>query len=793
MKSLFHTKSASGYLRIVLFLFFTLPAVVQAQFTYTINNGAISITITGYTGPSGAVVIPNTINGYNVTSIGNDAFFEITSLTSVAIPAGVTNIGNDAFHYCSGLTDVTIPDGVTNIGQNAFAYCTSLTGVTIPDSVVSIGDGAFAECGSLDNVKISDGVTTIADSAFMGCGLTNLVIPNSVTNIQGFAFFGCPLASLTIPSHVTSIGEEAFFSCTNLTGITIPGSVTSLGQRAFASCLNLASAYFLGNAPFDDGTAFTSDRNATVYYLPGTFGWGATFGSVPTMEGTPPYQFTWVTNNNSITITGYTGPGGVVAIPATINGYGVTDIGQEAFAENTNLTSITIFNGVTNIEFSAFSSCISLTNVVLPNSIVSIGDESFIDCSSLIAIRIPNSVTSIGDSAFASCTSLGSITIPNSVTHIGVDTFSIGVDTFSFCTNMTNIIVNAGNPVYSSLNGVLFDKAGDTLLECPSGLTNRIYHIPDGVVTMTEDAFFYCQNLASVTIPGSLTNIIGPPFYDCANLTDIGISTTNPAYCVMNDVLFDKAKSTLIQYPPGLVNDSYTIPDSVTTIQGDAFSFCANLVSITIPNGVTSIGWGEFQGCSSLAGIIIPNGVTNIPVAAFENCSSLTSVVIPNSVTSIGFWAFQGCSSLTNIIIPASVTDIGFLAFLDCSNLTAAYFQGNAPADGGGAFGGTPAIVYYLPGTFGWGTTYGNVPTALWFQPQPQVLAFEPSFGMKNNQFSFTISWATNASVIVQACTNLTNPNWILVATNAMSNGTNYFSDPQSANYPYRFYRVSAP
>jgi hypothetical protein len=288
VKSLFHTKSASGYLRIVLFLFFTLPAVVQAQFTYTINNGAISITITGYTGPSGAVVIPNTINGYNVTSIGNDAFFEITSLTSVAIPAGVTNIGNDAFHYCSGLTDVTIPDGVTNIGQNAFAYCTSLTGVTIPDSVVSIGDGAFAECGSLDNVKISDGVTTIADSAFMGCGLTNLVIPNSVTNIQGFAFFGCPLTSLTISSHVTSIGQEAFFSCTNLTSIMFPGSVTGIGQRAFASCIGLTSAYFLGNAPSADVTVFNG-APATVYYLPGTTGWGSTFGGAPTRAWFLPY------------------------------------------------------------------------------------------------------------------------------------------------------------------------------------------------------------------------------------------------------------------------------------------------------------------------------------------------------------------------------------------------------------------------------------------------------------------------------------------------------------------------
>jgi hypothetical protein len=93
----------------------------------------------------------------------------------------------------------------------------------------------------------------------------------------------------------------------------------------------------------------------------------------------------------------------------------------------------------------------------------------------------------------------------------------------------------------------------------------------------------------------------------------------------------------------------------------------------------------------------------------------------------------------------------------------------------------------------GWGATFGGVLTALWYQPQPQVLSFEPSFGMQNNQFGFTISWATNVSVIVQACTNLANPAWIPVATNALSNGTNYFSDTQWTNYPSRFYRVSGP
>ena len=843
-----------------------LPAAVQAQFNYITNDG--TITITGYTGPGGAVVIPAETNGYpvtdisdyafylssvtkvsipgsvtsignyafsdcfsltsvtmgnNVTSIGLEAFFQCVKLTDVAIPNSVVSIGYQAFTYCSQLTNIIIPDSVTNIGSFAFRSCSSLTDEIIPDSVISIGSGPFADCTSLTNITvctsnpayssangilfdktqatiiqypngltndcytIPNDVTNIGDSAFYGSSLTMVVIPNSVETIGAGAFDLClNLTSVALSSGLTTIGEDAFYECNSLTNIIIPASVTTIGDHAFAYSFGPVSAYFEGNAPPDDGTVFYDDPT-TVYYLPGTTGWGATFGGVPAVEETTPDdEFIWVTNNDdlSITLMGYTGSNDVVVIPDTINGYAVASIGMNAFVENTSLTSVTIPNSVTNIGDEAFNACTNLTSVILPDSIITIGSESFGGCISLASITIPNSVTTIGAGGFDSCTRLNSITIPNSVANIGPFTFEN-------CVSMTNISVNADNPDYSSLNGVLFDKVQDALLAYPSGLTNSAYTIPNSVTTVQEDAIVACANLAGIIIPGSVTNIIGT-FIDCTGLTNIWVNPTNPAYSSLAGVLFDKAQDTLLQYPQGLANTTYSIPNSVTTIQGYAFSLCSHLVSITIPNSVTSIGWGEFLQCTSLASVAIPNGVTNIPNYAFYYCGSLTNVVIPDSVTSIGLQAFLGCSSLTNIIIPASVTSIEDMAFSDCGNLTSAYFQGNAPAGGGGAFDEDPATVYYLPGTTGWGTTYGNVPTQLWFQPQPTVLTFEPSFGVQNNQFGFTISWATNATIVVQACTNLSNPVWIPVATNALTSGTNFFTDPSWANYSSRYYRISA-
>jgi hypothetical protein len=468
-------------------------------------------------------------------------------------------------------------------------------------------------------------------------------------------------------------------------------------------------------------------------------------------------QFSYTVNNQTVTITGYTGTSGVVAIPSTIEGLPVTSIGSQAFSG---------IDGIT-------------------------------------AVMIPNSVTSIGSGAFSSCPSLTEVTIANSVT-------SIGAFAFDNCRSLTNILVDPLNPAYSSVDGVLLNQSQTTLLECPGGKVGR-YTIPNSVTSIAGIAFGSCTRLTEVMIPNSVTNIVGGyVFAKCFSLTNILVDPLNPAYSSADGVLFNQSQTTLVEYPAGKVG-SYTVPDSVTSIGPDSFTWCTNVNAVVIPNGVTnigdhlfahclsmtnvtlgrvtSIGIEAFIGCYNLTNVTIPNSVSSIGIEAFDECTSLSNVTLPNSVTSIAAFAFYICTSLTDVTIPNSVTNIGNLAFAYCTSLASVYFQGNAPGSDSSSFtSDKQATAYYLPGTTGWGSTFGGIPTALWSLPYPVIL--NKSLGVQSNQFCFTVLWATNLFVVVEASPNLTNPIWSPLVTNSLVGGLFYFNDPQWTEYPSRFYRV---
>ena len=249
--------------------------------------------------------------------------------------------------------------------------------------------------------------------------------------------------------------------------------------------------------------------------------------------------------------------------------------------------------------------------------------------SSIKTAKIGDRVTSIGQGAFSGCSSLTSIMFDDNS-----QLTSIEVLAFSGCSSLTSI------------------------------------EMPNGVTSIGGHAFYSCRSLTSIEILDSVTSIGNGAFSGCNSLTSINVDETNETYKSIDGVLFSKDEKTLIAYPNGKSETTYTIPNCVTSIENYAFSGCSSLTSIEIPDSVTSIGEGAFNGCSSLTSIEIPNSVTSIGDWAFEYCSSLTSIEIPNGVTSIGEGAFYYCSSLTSIEIPSSVTSIGYDAFYNCGSLT---------------------------------------------------------------------------------------------------------------------------
>jgi alpha-tubulin suppressor-like RCC1 family protein len=251
-----------------------LTITAQAQFTFVTNNGAI--TITGYTGTGTVVTVPDATNGWPVTSIAGYAFPGNVSLTNVIIGAGITNIGDYAFSDCTSLAAINVD--ASNPGYS------SVDGVLFDRSQATLIQYPASKVGNY--YAIPNSVTSIGDAAFYySLGLTNIMIPNSVYSIGSASFYDCEnLLSIWIPNSVTNIGDWAFWACDSLTTVTVPASVTSVGGFAFLYCVNLNAVYFEGNAPADGGDIFDYDTGVTVYYLPGTIGWGSTFGGAPTME-----------------------------------------------------------------------------------------------------------------------------------------------------------------------------------------------------------------------------------------------------------------------------------------------------------------------------------------------------------------------------------------------------------------------------------------------------------------------------------------------------------------------------
>jgi hypothetical protein len=503
-------------------------------------------------------------------------------------------------------------------------------------------------------------------------------------------------------------------------------------------------------------------------------------------------QFTYtITTNLTVTITGYTGPGGMAVIPSSISGFPVTSIVNNAFAYS-GLTNIFFPNTLTNIAVSSrmanvFGYCLTLQaiNVDVNNPSYSSADGVLFDKSQSTLLQfpygkvgsytIPNSVTNIGEAAFAYGT-MTTVTVPDSVINIGGEAFSWcnGLSTVTLGTNLASI----GPAAFYACNLLSNIALPNSLISLGtaafefSGLTNA--SMGNQVKAISESAFQYTP-LTSFTIPAGVTEIAIGAFANCPNLQGVIIpnSVTN-----IPEGAFESSGLT-----------SVTIPDSVIYLSG--FNDCRALTNVVIGKGVTTIGAYALTGCIQLTNVTIGASVTTIEGSAFASCTGLTHFQIGSGVGTIWGYAFQYCSNLRDIIISKSVTNIGQYAFDNCPSLSGVYFEGLPPTADSTVFNGDNiSISYYLPGTPGWGPVFANRPAIPWFLPNPLILTSSLNFAPQNTGFAFVISWATNAQVVVEAAQNLPSGAWATVSTNNLTNGWSYFTDSGRTNYPKRFYRI---
>ena len=665
---------------------------VDGDFIYA---DAAKTQLVKYTGNGGEVTIPTT-----VTSIGESAFYNCGSLTSVSIVASVKNIGSSAFNNCNGLKTVTLAEGVENIADYAFSNCYVLENITIPTTIKTVGSNVFLDCENLNG-------TTSDNVIYLGTQANPYTLLLKATSTE--------IASYEINTNCKIIYQNAFMGCYNLKSLDVPDGVINIGEDAFSGVKNINYT-----GPADAGNAEEK--------------WGAEYRNA-IVVGDFIYK-----NNSQKTIVKYIGNESEVDIPI-----GVDTIGTSAFQDNTALISVAFLESVTTIEESAFYGCSNLASVSFAtgSKLASVGAYAFYDCNealfetdsygviylkngtnnrfvlvdldapSFVSYEIPQNcqvicqdafsyytdlesvsfasgsqLVGIGENAFSNCSGLTGITIPSSVE-------TIENNAFSNCFDLATVTFADGSKLASIGDGA-FERSAIQTITIPSSVTaigDEAFVSCGSLATVSfasgsklasigKEAFYNC-GLTEITIPSSVTNISKEAFRNCSSL-----ATVTFAGSLLDSIGEAAFAQTAVQ--------SIEIPSSIISIGKDAFYYCNNLATVTFAGSLlASIGESAFTRCA-LTAITIPSSVTTIGKEAFNGCSlqtisfavnsklssigenafcenNLTEVNIPNGVTTIGNEAFIRCSSLQKAIIPASVTTMGANVFCNSAEGFTAY------------------------------------------------------------------------------------------------------------------------
>ena len=764
---------------------------------------------------SGSVSIPETVtnNGteYSVTTIGESAF-KGSAVTSVYMPESITSIGTSAFSGCENLESVTLPESLTTFGSHAFSSCKSLKAIKIPSVVTTIPDRCFSGCSSLESVTIPEGVTDIGGAAFSGCNLKALTLPESlekigssafcsnsslksvnipakVKTIETQAFYGCGLTDLVIPEGVQTIGGIAFYE-NPLQKLTLPSTVTSIGGNAFRYNNNLqliicnaVTPPTLGENAFNiEITPSIKVPLASIAAYKQANGWknfSNYYGGEVVADG-----ITYRIDENGATITAAEATLAEANIPSAVefegNQYPVIKINDNVFADNTNLTAVTLPEGLVEIGTYAFKGCKNLESVAFPESLTTLGDYAFRSCKSLKVVKIPSGVTVIPSSCFSECSSLESVTIPEGVTTIEAAAFrSCNLNALTLPESLTTL----GSETFRSCKSL---KA----VKIPSGVTaipERCFSacsslesvtIPEGVTTIGSEAFFYSK-IKELILPSTVAEIGRSAYYRIQSIVcnavippvlgdnAFGSSVKDIKVPLQSIASYRKTygwkdfsnyygeemnadgitywineKEAMVAVAEAALTEANILSSvefegnqyAVIKINDNVFAGNTNLTAVTLPEGLVEIGNSAFSGCQNFESVTLPESLTTFGYDAFEGCKSLRAVKIPSGVTAIPSSCFYECSSLESVTIPEGVTAIGSSAFALC-NINTLILPSTVAKIDSGAFSSNPlqSVICnaVTPPMLGDGAFYSKIELSIKV-PLQSITAYRQANGWKD-------------------------------------------------------------
>ena len=536
-----------------------------------------------------------------------------------------------------------------------------ITKVIIQEGITEIGDFAFSGCDLMKEIAIPDTVTKIGSYAFCGCSsLDSVNIPDSVTRIGDYSFYECSsLNEVILPQYLREIDDYTFYGCNNLNYISIPDSVCTIGKGAFA-CSGLTAVELSDNITMIDWYAFSNTMLTSITLPAGII---SEEFNINAFDGCMQLVEIKVDENNCSFFS---------------DSYGVLYADSRCLWAPKNLSgSYEVVEGTETIERYAFSGCTELSNLVLPYSLEMIYAGIIRGCTSLKHIHIPASVRYIFH-AFSDCSSLEAIT------------------------------VDEDNSWYRSDEcGILYSKDETELIQVPGGYVGD-YVIPDGVESISQDAFNGCVALTSIYISESVSDLDTYCFGGNTALGAIHIDANNPTYSSDEEgIVYNKEKTRLIIVPEAYSGDIY-FPDTIRTIDSYAFLGKNRIKNIYIPASADDVSvpadevlegiWVDSENqtySSDERGALLSKDGTELYQVpggtAGEYC-------IPDGIEIIDYGAFRSCTKVTKVIVPT--IGCGFLGcstFQECQALESLVFTGDAPELDYGRLATPHTVTAYYP------------------------------------------------------------------------------------------------